>query len=753
MEPPHKRQRLSRKSLTDPTLQNRRNRNDTRLKSIFESIFDKYGKDFAGIGDEIDLRTGEIVVDNGHILSIGNETGKRQTLTLSDEAIGDLSSEYGSQDEDSHGLGSPGGLGDEASGSDSETALQALYVVNSLVQDPGIQSPSATFEKSLKSQIVDYNSEEDELADKAVEWVTPRQAQAIAHEKWQLPEDGPTFMEEAAVKEAWRAPLLPNSSTSCLTASLKENQIVDSTMERENSSALQDAEVGSEIQGFYEAEPNGPDQIHLPRLKVPQCKTKKTRSKITLTSRSPVAPSADTLSQVINEQDCELASSAHSSIDKFIDRSIQDGEEPCLPENLITDLQGIADLDLPFASRFLEELERGFADHSVANRRKESTPVPSSLGETSDGLSFQHNNHREANSVFAQDEQQKSDLVIGQRDVEKPSLSVHAAKAADDAAIRRERCVKRLLHQAHEVFPQYGVSRKAKGEIPPENVASTPPDTNRVILLEKGDMTQSTCSLIQPPNSMDVIAHEDETLTLPAGGLFGDRTATTSTPQASKSAAAETGAMLPIPIYTKSIVQVVIPARRPLITSKPDGTSPKDPTEQYPKESPPSLEECPKDLTSVFAPTPDRVLDDCDLTRSKRNVSEIPDSQPASSSPFEDIEQNNKSSGPEAQPKVADPALATLPPASSPPQIACTVLTDPELIDELSTEFQIQPKISKRQTGSPAARLYPTKDIDTPHEESRMRMLKGSAKKTKAVPLPLVSSDLLDCSDDELSFM
>ncbi|CCC10276.1 hypothetical protein SMACR_02853 [Sordaria macrospora] len=45
-----------------------------KLKSAFENIFEKYGKDFDGIGDEIDLRTGEIVVDNGHIKSLKTNT-------------------------------------------------------------------------------------------------------------------------------------------------------------------------------------------------------------------------------------------------------------------------------------------------------------------------------------------------------------------------------------------------------------------------------------------------------------------------------------------------------------------------------------------------------------------------------------------------------------------------------------------------------------------------------------------------------
>ncbi|EON64153.1 hypothetical protein W97_03383 [Coniosporium apollinis CBS 100218] len=44
--------------------------NDMRLKGSFEDIFAKYSRDFSGIGDEIDLATGKIVVDNGHLASM-----------------------------------------------------------------------------------------------------------------------------------------------------------------------------------------------------------------------------------------------------------------------------------------------------------------------------------------------------------------------------------------------------------------------------------------------------------------------------------------------------------------------------------------------------------------------------------------------------------------------------------------------------------------------------------------------------------
>ncbi|EQL28815.1 hypothetical protein BDBG_04208 [Blastomyces gilchristii SLH14081] len=50
-----------------------RQANDMRLKSRFEDIFEKYGKDFSSVGDEIDLATGNIVIDNGHIERMTNE--------------------------------------------------------------------------------------------------------------------------------------------------------------------------------------------------------------------------------------------------------------------------------------------------------------------------------------------------------------------------------------------------------------------------------------------------------------------------------------------------------------------------------------------------------------------------------------------------------------------------------------------------------------------------------------------------------
>ncbi|KAE8140971.1 hypothetical protein BDV38DRAFT_218250 [Aspergillus pseudotamarii] len=84
MERPLKRPRLSFATGAadepgDIDLQEARAQNDERLKSIFEGIFEKYGKDFTDVGDEIDLQTGKIVVNNGHIQGMEdeNDTGAK----------------------------------------------------------------------------------------------------------------------------------------------------------------------------------------------------------------------------------------------------------------------------------------------------------------------------------------------------------------------------------------------------------------------------------------------------------------------------------------------------------------------------------------------------------------------------------------------------------------------------------------------------------------------------------------------------
>ncbi|KAL4957394.1 hypothetical protein BDW69DRAFT_156562 [Aspergillus filifer] len=80
MESPLKKRRLSLSpspdenyETSDVDIHEARAQNDLRLKSIFEGIFEKYGRDFTDIGDEIDLQTGNITVNNGHVHALDGE--------------------------------------------------------------------------------------------------------------------------------------------------------------------------------------------------------------------------------------------------------------------------------------------------------------------------------------------------------------------------------------------------------------------------------------------------------------------------------------------------------------------------------------------------------------------------------------------------------------------------------------------------------------------------------------------------------
>ncbi|KAI1392827.1 uncharacterized protein F4822DRAFT_392337 [Hypoxylon trugodes] len=55
----------------------------TRLKSAFERIFEKYERDFTDVGDEIDLETGEIIVNNGHLQSLEDEKDRTREGSIS----------------------------------------------------------------------------------------------------------------------------------------------------------------------------------------------------------------------------------------------------------------------------------------------------------------------------------------------------------------------------------------------------------------------------------------------------------------------------------------------------------------------------------------------------------------------------------------------------------------------------------------------------------------------------------------------
>ena len=222
MEPPLKRQRLSTTFEPEDDLQERRVRNDLQLKSRFETIFEKYSKDFEGIGDEIDMRTGEIVVNNGHILGMTSERDIGD-FGDADTSIGGLESGYYSEDEGSHSL-------DDYNGSQNLILRPLNLEDTDVISQAGLDWNSDNDGDSLMGEIeverqederiieswgmTASDLEEDELANSEFAWMNPRQIRAVAHDRWQNRKQQLESLDEPNVDPAWRAPPLPISTLS-----------------------------------------------------------------------------------------------------------------------------------------------------------------------------------------------------------------------------------------------------------------------------------------------------------------------------------------------------------------------------------------------------------------------------------------------------------------------------------------------------------------------------------------------------------
>ncbi|KAK4987958.1 hypothetical protein LTR50_004295 [Elasticomyces elasticus] len=121
-------------------LQRARGANDLRLKGRFEGIFEKYSKDFAGVGDEIDLVTGAIVVDNGHLARMQHEHDAGETDAgqfvkafaegLEDEAAADDGSSDALDETEQDDTDSLMGCDDSPEESTSDSGMQALELSN-----------------------------------------------------------------------------------------------------------------------------------------------------------------------------------------------------------------------------------------------------------------------------------------------------------------------------------------------------------------------------------------------------------------------------------------------------------------------------------------------------------------------------------------------------------------------------------------------------------------------------------------------
>ena len=185
MEPLQKRRKLPEHGNADADLRRKRAQNDQRLKSIFESIFEKYERDFDGIGDEINLETGNIEVDNGHIFGMRHEKdpGNADEDSTSISAAGDDSS-ADERSDDTEGF-SDDDL-EDVLGRSVADGIGASWPEKEVAIDVETQSDAFDPSSVKRGQVVDEYH--DELAIGGYESPAPRMKTTTIKSPWQLPD-------------------------------------------------------------------------------------------------------------------------------------------------------------------------------------------------------------------------------------------------------------------------------------------------------------------------------------------------------------------------------------------------------------------------------------------------------------------------------------------------------------------------------------------------------------------------------------
>jgi hypothetical protein len=203
----------------DNELQEKRARLDYKLKSTFESLFEKYERDFDGIGDEIDLYTGEIVVNNGHLVEMKDE--KDAGISSSEDSI------LGSETEEI----TNSSLEDDMEGEMEEDEQEEYFSEDEMVEDDmilrGFAQASQHFIQRRASPELESASDDFESVEPPRRVgvsrpsfggnALPSQSKILAQFGPQLGPDileyikKQSALEDTSVEPAWRAPPLPST--------------------------------------------------------------------------------------------------------------------------------------------------------------------------------------------------------------------------------------------------------------------------------------------------------------------------------------------------------------------------------------------------------------------------------------------------------------------------------------------------------------------------------------------------------------
>lgn len=223
MEAPLEQKRLSPSpgaddETSDVDLHEARAQNDMRLKSIFEGIFEKYGRDFTDVGDEIDLQTGDIMVNNGHINALEREDDPGDWLS---DVYPDWQDPSNQQvqgtDEEENASARPNGHAQEAGESHQDekrghSGHRVVSILSHMRPDPERSGQSNAGDSDGAAEAEDDRSSVDSLLDSALSLQRLRNRKAEEEKASSRPSASnqshaaATKRLDETVDPAWRVP-------------------------------------------------------------------------------------------------------------------------------------------------------------------------------------------------------------------------------------------------------------------------------------------------------------------------------------------------------------------------------------------------------------------------------------------------------------------------------------------------------------------------------------------------------------------
>ncbi|PSR79785.1 hypothetical protein BD289DRAFT_485373 [Coniella lustricola] len=184
---------LNRRRDPDFQLQQSRDLAARKLKSRFEDIFTKYGRDFEGIGDEVDIISGRLVVDNGHV----------QSLIPTEFGGGGVDGGDGDDDDDDD---------DKDDGKSTDEKDQAHVDSATMPNDPFQSSNQALSQMRprMSSILGQQTSHLTPLS--SFDSSTFQKSHLGLDPAWYTPELPSAFRQSLSIDPAWQAPDLPASA-------------------------------------------------------------------------------------------------------------------------------------------------------------------------------------------------------------------------------------------------------------------------------------------------------------------------------------------------------------------------------------------------------------------------------------------------------------------------------------------------------------------------------------------------------------